>query len=59
MRKLVTAIGAIMLIISLLIVISILLGVAFPPGYLSANALWLFVAGIVLILWSATSKQGK
>jgi len=59
MRKLVIAIGMIMLIISSLVIIFILFGMSVPPGYLAANALWLFVAGIVLILWGVASKQGK
>jgi hypothetical protein len=51
MNKLFVVVGIIVLIFSVLIIISMLLGVSTPPGYLSANAIWLLVGGITLILW--------
>ena len=57
MNRTIVAIGIALFIISSLIFLAILLGKSAPPGYLSANVIWLFVAGIVIILWGLSSKK--
>jgi len=57
MNRAIVAIGIVGLIISSLVFISVLLGMVIPSGYLSVRVIVLFVAGIVLILWSLRSKK--
>ncbi len=59
MNRTIVAVGIVVFIISSLIVLSILLGKSAPPGYLSVNAIWLFAAGIVLVLWGLSSKKER